>query len=125
MKPILLILFLTISFSLMAQTTVDTKNGEKPRATIEMVNNQKALVLKTGRSTPSNNPDIVIKLDDETRTMLVNLAASQKGARKQITDMYGYKVDIFRAEINNADGLIFSSGTKSVSITKQELEALK
>ena len=118
LKGMVVALFVSLSISAMAQ--------EKPLPwRIETVNGAQRLVLVTGRTTPSDNPNIIIGMDDDLWTRLDGLVNAAKGRSIEISDVKGFKVKVYRATVNSENGLIFSSGTKSVSIPKSSFDALK
>ena len=87
-------------------------------------------MLKTGRKADAINHgaypvDIVLKLDGDTWRMIDSLVAAPWGASVKTKDLYGYNVEIAKANVNSSIGLMFTSGTKCVAITEEELKRLK
>ena len=125
-RLILTIVLLSISLNVMAQTKkVQDVEKDNARAKVELVNGQRVLVLKTGRTAAFHNPDIVIKIEDNTWKKLDDLVTGPWGKAIVVKDMYGYKVDIAKANVNSKVGLMFTSGPKSVALTREEYELLK
>ena len=93
---------------------------------------QKALVLKTGRKIQSNNiggttysNDIILSIDTNTWAVLDSLMNATWGSAMKMTDIYGYKVDVVKANVNSSVGLMFTSGSKCVALKKEDFDALK
>lgn len=57
--------------------------------------------------------------------MIDSLVAAPWGASVKTKDLYGYNVEIAKANVNSSIGLMFTSGTKCVAITEEELKRLK
>lgn len=124
-RLILTIVLLSISLNLMAQTKkVQDVEKDNARAKVELVNGQRVLILKTGRTAAIHNPDIVLKIEDNTWKKFDDLMTGPWGRAIELKDMSGYKVDVAKANVNSEVGLIFTSGTKRVALTKEEIEAI-
>lgn len=124
-KLTLTILLMALSVGLMAQTKkVQDVEKDNARAKVELVNGQRVLVLKTGRTAAIHNPDIVIKIEANTWKKFDDLVTGPWGNSIVVKDIYGYKVDIAKANVNSEVGLMFTSGTKRVALTKEEIEAI-
>ena len=125
-RLILTIVLLSISLNVMAQTKKEQiVEKESVHAKIAVVNGQRVLVLKTGISAAIHNPDIVLKIEDNTWKLLDDLLTGPWGKSIAIKDYAGSKVEIAKANVNSKVGLMFNSGTKFVAITKEECDALK
>ena len=131
-KAFIIVLFITITMPLMAQTNKEQQNNkENSRAKVEVVNGHNALVLKTGRKSKSSNwgvsnsADIVLKLDYNTWHLLDSLVAAPFGSSVKIKDLQGYNVEIAKANVNSNVGLMFTSGTKCVAKSEEEWKKIK
>lgn len=131
-RLILFVLLMAVSFPVMAQTNNEQPNKkDDSRAKIEVVNGQNALVLKTGRKSQSSSwgksysADIVLILDGNTWQQLDSLISAPFGNSIKLKDFQGYNVEIAKANVNSNVGLMFTSGTKCVAITKDEYRKLK
>ena len=131
-RLILFALLMSLSFPVMAQTNKEQPNKkDDSRAKIEVVNGQNALVLKTGRKSQSSSwgssysADIVLKLDGNTWDQLDSLITASYGSSIKLKDLQGYNVEIAKANVNSHVGLMFTSGSKCVAISKEEFERLR
>ena len=125
-RSILTIVLLSISLNVMAQTKkVQDVEKDNARAKVELVNGQRVLVLKTGRTAAFHNPDIVLKIEDNTWKKFDDLMTGPWGRAIELKDMSGYKVDVAKANVNSEVGLIFTSGVKRVALTRKEIEELQ
>ena len=125
-RLILTIVLLSISLNVMAQTKkVQDVEKDNARAKVELVNGQRVLVLKTGRTAAFHNPDIVLKIEDNTWKKFDDLMTGPWGRAIELKDMSGYKVDVAKANVNSKVGLIFASGSKFVAITKEDLDIIR
>ena len=125
-KLSLTILLMALSVGLMAQTKkVQDVEKDNARAKVELVNGQRVLILKTGRTSAFHNPDIHLKIEDDTWKRLDSLVVAPWGSTIVIKDVDGHKVNIAKANVNSRLGLMFTSGTKFVAITGEELKSLR
>ncbi len=95
-------------------------NKDEARAMVEVVNGQPALVLKAGRTS-----NIILKWDANLENKLDSLVTAPWGNAIKMKDLEGYNVEIARANVNSNVGLMFTSGTKCVAITEDELKRLR
>ena len=128
-KAVLIIVLTSLTFTVSAQVKSKTNvKNEASRARIEIVKGQNALVLKTGRKEiPSNwgasySNNIVIAYDDDTKKILDSLVVAPWGSAIKMKDLDGYVVDVAKANINSKVGLMFTSGSKCVTITKEAFD---
>ena len=130
MKALLIVAMIAFTYPVMAQADKDAQKNNS-RARIENVRGQNALVLKTGRKTTSSNwnssysNDIVVAFNNEAKEILDSLISAPWGSAVKMKDLDGYNVDVAKANVNSKVGLMFTSGTKCVAVTKEEYEALK
>ncbi len=125
-RLILTIVLLSISLNVMAQTKKEQiVEKESVHAKIEVVNGQRLLVLKSGRTAAIHNPDIVLKIEDDTWKKFDDLVTGPWGSAIVLKDVSGYKVEIAKANVNSKVGLIFTSGTKCIAVTKEAFDAIK
>ena len=125
-RLILTIVLLSISLNVMAQTKkVQDVEKDNARAKVELVNGQRVLVLKTGRTSAFHNPDIHLKIEDDTWKRLDSLVVAPWGSTIVVKDVDGHKVNIAKANVNSRLGLMFTSGTKFVAITGEVLKSLR
>lgn len=103
------------------------ENDQDKKAEVVNENGQQRLVLKTGQCTCSGAcVNLVIKMDGELWKTLDSLVTAPiGGAAIRTKDVSGYNVEIARANVNSKPGLMFTSGTKCVAITKEEFKSLK
>jgi len=121
LKAILFIVLASVSFNVTAQaTTENNTKKDNSRARIENVRGEKVLVLKAG-----HNKTIDLKIETDTWRQLDSIVAGPWGNAIKLQDVDGYKVDVAKANVNSKVGLMFTSGTKCVAVTKEEYEALK
>ena len=122
----LISLLVTLSFSLMAQTNNEPqvkKEAGKVRVTI--VQGQDHLVLVTGRKASGYNPNIEIALDSKAWETFDSVLHGKQSSSAIIKDVDGHKVDVALANVNGNTGLMFTSGSKCVAITKEDFEKLR
>ena len=118
-KVILFSLLVSLSMPVMAQADAEPKKGDA-RAKVEIVKGQTALVLKAGR-----NSEIALSWDNATERTLDSLVTAPWGSAVKMKDIDGHKVDVAKANVNSKVGLMFTSGSKCVAITKEEFERLR
>ena len=110
-------------FSLMAQNSVQDVNPSKAR--IEARQGKPCLVLTTDIFVREELSVITIFIDDETWQILDNLLIAPKGATEKMTDARGRVVNVALARVNSKTGLMFTSDSKSIAITKEEYDRLR
>lgn len=119
-------LFAAISFPMMAQNNVQSLNQPaNPKAKVEVRQGIQYLVLNTGINTSEGLSSIAIVVDEEIRNVLDSVLASPRGSLVKMKDLRGNNVDVALANVNSQTGLMFSSGSKIIAITKEEYEGLK
>ena len=117
-----------VTISGMAQEgTAQQEKDENKKAEVVDVNGQQRLVLKTGLCTSTGAcVNLEIKMDGELWKTLDSLVTAPTGGDAIRTkDISGCNVEIARANVNSKPGLMFTSGTKYVAITKEEFKSLK
>ena len=121
----LALLFVAMFFPMPAQNSVqDVKQMDSSKARIEVRQGKQCLVLTTEFFVSEELSVITIFIDDETWRILDNLLVAPKGATEKITDARGRVVNVALANVNSQTGLIFTSGSKCVAITKDEYDKL-
>ena len=121
-KTIVIVLLSFIALPLMAQTNKGPQVvKETPKAKVVVEKGKTKLVLKTGQQ--KNN--IEINVDNNTWHVLDSIAAAPYGRPYQINDVHGYSVSVQRANVSSNNGLIFSSGSRFVAITEEDLKGIK
>jgi hypothetical protein len=119
-------LFAAISFPMMAQNNVQsTAQAVNPKAKVEVRQGIQCLVLNTGINTSEVLSAIIIEVNDETWSILDGILAALRGAAAKMKDTKGSNVDVALAKVNSQTGLMFTSGSKCVAITKEEFDRLK
>ena len=122
----LALLFAAMSFPMMAQSNVQsTRQTDSPKAKVEVRQGKQYLVLSTGVNTSVELSTITIAVDDETWNILDGMLAAPRGAAVRMKDTKKRNVDITLANVNSQTGLMFTSGSKFIAITKEEYEGLK
>lgn len=125
-QTIVIILLAAIALPLMAQTNKDHQiKKEVDKARITVVYGQDHLVLITGRKSSTHNPNIEIVLDPKTRETLDSVLSGKMGSTAKLKDVDGFIVEVTLASVNGKLGLMFTSGSKIVAITKEAIEKLK
>lgn len=124
---IILVAYMTIAtFPMMGQTNNDVQvKKESGKAKITVVQGQDHLVLVTGRKASGYNPNIEIALDAKAWETFVSVLLGKQSSSAKIKDVDGYKVEVALADVNGNTGLMFTSGSKCVAITKEEFERLR
>ena len=132
MKTTLTILLAAIALPCMAQTQKAANPVKKSagRAQIVQVQRQERLVLRTGQRSMNANAsfypdDIELLLDDSMWRKLEDLMASPFGKTIKVMDVYGFAVNIAKARVFDHEGLMFTMGTRNVTITAEDLNKLK
>jgi len=122
----LALLFSAIFSPMMAQNNVqDAKQEVSPKARIEVRQGKQCLVLTTDTFISEELSVIAIIIDDETWRILDDLLVAPKGATEKMNDSRGSIVNVALANVNSQTGLMFTSGSKFIAITKEEYEGLK
>ena len=137
----LLLLFATTSFSMMAQNKIqnakqedrskaqnivqEVKQVDPSNARIEVRQGKQCLVLTTDTFISEELSVITLFIDEETLRILDDLLAGPKGATAKMKDSRGTIVNVALANVNSQTGLMFTSGSKCIAITKDEYEGLK
>ena len=122
----LLFLFVTTSFSMMAQNNVqDVKKVVPSNAKIEVRQGKQCLVLTTDNYLSEELSGIAIFIDDETWRIIDELLVAPKGATVKMKDSRGSIVYVALANVNSQPGLMFTSGSKIIAITKEDYEGLR
>jgi len=124
-QTIVIVLLAAIALPLMAQTNKDPQvKKEIGKARITVVYGQDHLVLITGRKSSTHNPNIEIVLDSKARKTFDSVLSSKIGSTEQLKDVEGFVVEVTMASVNGKPGLMFTSGSKCVAITKEAFEIL-
>jgi len=124
-KTIILVLFAAMTLPLMAQMNKDPQiKKEVGKARITVVYGQDHLVLITGRQSSTHNPNIEIVLDSKARKTFDSVLSSKMGYTEKLKDVEGFVVEVTMASVNGKPGLMFTSGSKCVAITKEAFEIL-
>jgi hypothetical protein len=129
MKAVLVITLSLFALPLMAQTNrVPQVVKETPKAKVVTEKGKTKLILKSGREKSkisSYSYDIEINVDSNTWRVLDSIVTAPYGNPFQIKDAHGYSVCIQRANVCSNKGLIFSSGSRFVAITQDDLKKLR
>lgn len=126
LKIAVFLLVIVVSSTLMSQNAKAQINKASNKAKIELINGQNRLVLVTGiHATESSGrgryPDnIELAIDDNLWRQLDSVLASPMGSRFKTKDVNGFIVEVVHGNINSNSGLMFTSGSKFVSITKKD-----
>lgn len=70
---------------------------------------------------PSHTNDIVIAYNDDAKKILDSLIVAPWGSTIKMKDIYGYMVDVAKAKVNSKVGLVFTSGSKCLTLKKEDL----
>ena len=100
------------------------------RAQIVQVQMEDRLVLRTGQKSLNANAsfypdDIELLLDESMWRRLEDLMDAPFGKTLKVTDVYGFAVNIAKARVFNQEGLMFTMGTRNVTITADDFKKLK
>ena len=129
MKAMLVIMLSFIALPMMAQTNKGSQVvKETPKAKVVTENGKTKLVLKSGREkskVSSYSYDIEINNDNNIWRVLDSIAAAPYGSPYHVKGVDGYSVGIQRANVNSQNGLMFSSGSRFMVITQEDLKKLK
>lgn len=129
MKKVLftmVLLFAAMSFPMMAQNNVpSTKQTDNPKAKVVERQGTQYLVLCTGVNTSEELSTITVAVDDEIWSILDGIWAAPRGAAVKMKDTKKRNVDVALAKVGSQIGLLFTSGTKWIAITKDEYYKLK
>ena len=114
-----------MSFPMMAQYNVQgAYQIANPKAKVVEGQGIQYLVLNTGINTSEELSTITIAVDEETWSILDGILASPRGTAVKMKDTKGSNVDIALTNVNSQTGLMFTSGSKCVAITKEEYDRL-
>lgn len=117
----LVIMLSFIALPMMAQTNKGPQVvKETPKAKVVTENGKTKLVLKTGQK----KDNIEINVDNNTWRVLDSIAAAPYGSPYRVKGVDGYSVSVQRANVSSNNGLIFSSGSKFVAITQEDLKKI-
>ena len=132
MKKTLTSLLAAMALPCMAQTQKAATPVKKTagRAQIVQVQTEDRRVLRTGQKSMNANAsfypdDIELLLDESMWRRLEDLLASPFGKTLKVTDVYGFAVNIAKARVFNQEGLMFTMGTRNVTITADDFDKLK
>ncbi len=119
-KVALFIVLVSLSYTASAQANNEVNNKkDKSRAHVQTVNGQSTLVLSAGHSA------IELKIEADTWRQLDSIVDGPWGSAIKLKDVDGDKVDVAKANVNSAVGLMFTSGSKCAVLRKEDLDALK
>jgi len=125
-KMILVACMTIATFPMMAQTNNNVQvKKESGKAKITVVQGQDHLVLVTGRKASGYNPNIEIALDAKAWETFDSVLLGKQSSSEIIKDVDGYKVEVALANVNGNTGLMFTSSSKCVAVTKEEFEKLR
>lgn len=129
MKTVFIVVLSFMALPMMAQTNKGPQVvKETPKAKVVTENGKTKLILKTGREKSKYNSyscDIEINVDKNTFRVLDSIVAAPYCSPYQMKDVHGYSVSVQRANISSNNGLIFSSGSRFMAITEDELNKLR
>ena len=119
-------LFAAISFPMVAQNNVQSLNqAANLKAKVEVRQGKQCLVLNTGINTSEALSTITIEVNDETWSILDGVLVGPRGTAVKMKDTRGGNVDVALANVNSQTGLMFTSGSRCIAITKEEYDRLK
>lgn len=122
----LALLFSAMVPPMMAQNNAqNAKQKDNAKARIEIRQEKPCLVLSTDIFISEELSVIAFFIDETTWTTLDNLLVAPKGATVKMKDSRGDIVNVALANVNSQIGLMFTSGSKHIAITKEEYEGLK
>ena len=125
-RLMLFALLAVISFPLMAQTNNEPQvKKEASKARITVVQGQDHLLLVTGRKASGYNPNIEIALAAKVWETFDSVLSRKQNAACKMKDVDGHNVEVALANVNGNTGLMFTSGSKCVAITKEDFEKLR
>lgn len=121
-KTIVIVLLTFMVLPIMAQTNKGPQVvKETPKAKVVVENGKTKLVLKTGQQ--KNN--IEINVDNNTWRVLDSIITAPYGSPYYVKGANGYSVSVQRANVSSNNGLIFSSGSRYMAITQDDLNKIK
>ena len=122
MKAVLVITLSLFALPLMAQSNKGPQVvKETPKAKVVKENGKTKLILKSGLE--KNN--IEINVGNNTWRMLDSVVNAPYGSPFEVKDAHGYSVCIQRAKVSSNNGLFFTSGSRFVAITEEDLRKIK
>ena len=122
LKPILVITLSLFALPLMAQTNKGPQVvKETPKAKVVVEKGKTKLILKSGQK----KDNIEINVDNNTWRLLDSIVTAPYGSPFYVKGVGGYSVSIQRANVSSNIGLIFSSDSKFVAITQEDLKRIK
>ena len=122
----MVLLFAAMSFPMMAQNNVQgAYQIVNPKAKVVEGQGMQYLVLNTGINISEELSTITIAVDDETWSILDGILASPRGTAVKMKDTNGSNVDVALAKVDSQPGLMFTSGSKCVAITKEEYDKFR
>ena len=120
------LLFAAISFPMVAQNNAQSLTpAANLKAKVEVLQGKQCLVLNTGINTSEALSTIIIEVNDEIWGILDGVLVGPRGTAVKMKDTRGGNVDVALADVNSQIGLMFTSGSKCVAITKEEYDRLK
>lgn len=125
-KAFFIVLLASISMPLLAQTNNEPQiKKEAGKARVAVVQGKDHLVLVTGRKASGYNPNIEIALDAKVWETFDSVLSSKQNTACKMKDIEGLNVEAALANVNDNTGLMFTSGSKCVAITKEDFEKLR
>ena len=122
MKTIFFVVMSFMALPLMAQTNKGPQVvKETPKAKVVVENGKTKLVLKSGQK----KDNIEINVDNNTWRLLDSIVTAPYSSPYHVKGVGGYSVGIQRANVSSYNGLIFSSGSRFMAITQEDLNKLK
>jgi hypothetical protein len=128
-KALLIVMLSIMALPMMAQTNKGPQVvRETPQAKVVTEKGKTKLILKSGREKSKYNSysyDIEINVENNTWRVLDSIVSAPYGNSFQIKDAHGYSVCIQRAKVSSNNGLFFTSGSRFVAITEDDLKKLR
>jgi hypothetical protein len=122
MKTMLIVAMSFMALPLMAQTNKGPQVvKETPKAKVVTEKGKTKLILKSGQE----KNDIKINVDNNTWRVLDSIVNAPYGNPFQFKDDNGYSVNVQRANVSSNNGLFFTSGSRFVAITEEDLRKIK
>ena len=118
----LLFLICATSVAQNNETQVKKRVG---KASLISLNNKDHLLLDAGFKIGNRQATIIIDFNGMVLRSLDSLITAPWGNGVRLKDISGYNVEIRRANVNSHNGLMFSSGVKTIAITQEEYDHLK
>lgn len=129
MKAMLIVVLSFMALPMMAQTNKGPQVvKETPKAKVVTESGKTKLILKSGREKSKISGysyDIEINVDNNTWRLLDSIVTATYGSTVQIKDVRGVNVNIQRAKVSSNNGLFFSSGSRFVTITQEDLNRIR